>query len=438
MKLFCDMVIGAMWLPIALNNLYTDKVGIRKRIICMSLCFLVMSISVRIYVGELAFLWIFPLEAIITYFTFNRSLIQLIKIPLAYLIVVLCNYLSELIFLRASHLSVVEMLEQVPYVYYLYILIMALVWIISFLVGKVIQYTVQFIKNQSHKEVLWIIGGNIILCTLVFLVNGWAARALEYPGIIVEINLIIFSAYALLAVLISSIVLKVVREQQEMENERKQQERLQEYTSQIENMYSSLRSFKHDYINILVAMSGYIEGEDYIGLKEYFNENILPTNQGINRGSFHLEKLSNIKQKALKGLISSKLVYAHELGIDVFIDIMEEIREVPMNLMDLTRIVGIYLDNAVEAANECEKKEIKLNIVREEESVVIIIINTFVPQGVPIGKLEEKSFSTKGENRGIGLFNVKQIVNQYKNVYKTTEIQDDNFIQTLIIQKGKR
>lgn len=435
MKLFSDIVIGAMWLPIAINNLYTDRVGIRKRIICMFFCFLVVSITVLIYVGELAFLWVFPLEAIITYFTLSCSLIQLIKIPIAYLIVVLCNYLSEMFFLSISDLSVVEMLEQVPYVCYLYILILVLVWIISFLVGKIIQYVVRLIKNQSHKEVLWIIGGNIILCTIVFLVNGWAARALEYPGVVVEINLIIFSAYALLAVLISTIVLRVVREQQEMENERKQQERLQEYTSQIENMYSSLRSFKHDYVNILVALSGYIEGEDYVGLKQYFNENILPTNQGINRGSFHLEKLSNIKQKALKGLISSKLVYAHELGIDVFIDIMEEIQEIPMNLMDLTRIIGIYLDNSIEAANECEKKEIKLNMVREEESIVIIIMNTFIPKGVPIGKLEEESFSTKGANRGIGLSNVKQIVNQYKNVYKATEIQDDYFIQILTIHK---
>lgn len=52
--------------------------------------------------------------------------------------------------------------------------------------------------------------------------------------------------------------------------------RLQEYTNQIENMYSSLRSFKHDYSNIMLSMSGYIEANDMDGLKEYFDKEILP------------------------------------------------------------------------------------------------------------------------------------------------------------------
>ena len=50
--------------------------------------------------------------------------------------------------------------------------------------------------------------------------------------------------------------------------------RLQEYTNQIESMYSSLRSFKHDYSNIMLSMSGYIESNDMEGLSDYFNKEI--------------------------------------------------------------------------------------------------------------------------------------------------------------------
>lgn len=59
--------------------------------------------------------------------------------------------------------------------------------------------------------------------------------------------------------------------------------KLQEYANQIESMYSSLRSFKHDYSNIMLSMSGYIESNDMEGLREYFNKEILPISKTITK-----------------------------------------------------------------------------------------------------------------------------------------------------------
>lgn len=60
-------------------------------------------------------------------------------------------------------------------------------------------------------------------------------------------------------------------------------------------------------------------------------------------------------------------------------------------------------------------------------------MNNFVNYNIPIGKLEQENFSTKGENRGLGLFNVRKILAGYENVYKTTEISNGYFIQKLEI-----
>ena len=125
-------------------------------------------------------------------------------------------------------------------------------------------------------------------------------------------------------------------------------------------------------------------------------------------------------------------------GIDVFIDIMDEIKDVDVRDIDLCRILGIYLDNAVEAAGETEEKELKFNIIQDNGSTVIVIMNSFINKGISISNMEKQGFSTKGEGRGLGLSNVVQVLGQYENVNKVTEIRDNYFIQTLIISENEK
>lgn len=119
--------------------------------------------------------------------------------------------------------------------------------------------------------------------------------------------------------------------------------RLQEYTNQIESMYSSLRSFKHDYSNIMLSMSEYFEANDMEGLRSYFNKEILPLSRKITKNTAHINQLMNIKITELKSILSSKLLYAIELNIDVSIEVTDEVISFPMNTLDLCRIAGFFL-----------------------------------------------------------------------------------------------
>lgn len=82
-------------------------------------------------------------------------------------------------------------------------------------------------------------------------------------------------------------------------------------------MYKSVRAFKHDYVNILTSISGYLEAKDYDKLEVYFNDSVFKESGRLLRDNFKLNQLSNIKDMGFKGLASSKLIYAHEMGIDV-------------------------------------------------------------------------------------------------------------------------
>lgn len=211
--------------------------------------------------------------------------------------------------------------------------------------------------------------------------------------------------------------------------------RLQDYTNQIENMYSSLRSFKHDYLNIMLSMSGYIEAGDMTGLQTYFDKEIIPLNKKLSANTSHLNQLMNVKITELKSIISAKLLYAIELNIAVTIEVTEEISEIPIDTIALSRLMGIFLDNAIEATIETEKPSIQFAIISLENEYIFIISNTFLDSGIPYASLRQPTISTKGSNRGIGLYNAQEIIAKYSHVFWDTETNDTHFEQRLRILK---
>nr|WP_304432404.1 GHKL domain-containing protein [uncultured Acetatifactor sp.] len=212
---------------------------------------------------------------------------------------------------------------------------------------------------------------------------------------------------------------------------------LQDYTHNLEIMYNGLRSFKHDYINILLSLSGYIANSDMDELKQFFETNIFPTKNLIDQGDYKLNQLGNIGVLEIKSLLSAKLIYAHESGIDVTIDIPDRVDDFPMDTVDLARILGIFLDNAIEAASAMEQPQIGLNIIRHDAGVSIIISNGFQDNGAALHELKQSGFSTKTGHQGIGLSNAQKIINSYDNALLETTMQHGCFMQHMELVGGK-
>lgn len=213
---------------------------------------------------------------------------------------------------------------------------------------------------------------------------------------------------------------------------------LKDYTNMIENMYSDLRSFRHDYLNILSTLETYIEKEDISGLKSFYYNDLLPESNIIISKDISLSLLSHIKINPLKALLSSKFSTAHSQGISVSIELIDDIEHINMSTIDLCRITGILLDNAIEASILCDNKFIHFAMIKTDTEIIIVLSNSCLSSTPPIHKLYEKNFSTKGENRGIGLKNIKNILNKrYNNVLFNTSINNCIFKQELIINNKK-
>lgn len=205
------------------------------------------------------------------------------------------------------------------------------------------------------------------------------------------------------------------------------------YTLQIESINNEMRKFRHDYVNILSTMSEYIRENDMNGLKHYFENNILSIKDNLEMNSIKLNGTDNLKVRAIKGLITTKILQAQEKNIAISIEVPELIDHININLVDLSRMIGIIFDNAIEASEDLEDALIRIAFIKNEDSILFIVMNKCRDNLPKIHHLFKANYSTKGENRGLGLSTLKEISDSNENVLLDTTIDNGYFIQKVEI-----
>lgn len=207
---------------------------------------------------------------------------------------------------------------------------------------------------------------------------------------------------------------------------------IKNYNDRLEEMTSDIQKFKHDYKNILITMREYIEKEDINGLRRFYNDNIEYLDKNIQINNLSIVSLKKVKNIELKGILSSKIIKAEGLKIKVKIDILNHIEDINMNIIDCCRVLGIIIDNCIEASLECEVPEIDISITKNEYKTSFIISNNYKYKIDNISNLFKEGFSTKGKNRGIGLSSLKCILKGYDNIHFNINVKE-NFVQQLDI-----
>ncbi len=244
-----------------------------------------------------------------------------------------------------------------------------------------------------------------------------------------------FSLYLILLLGMLYVLWKKLNDEIIYKQKLKESEYLKEYTDSLEEMSEDLRKFRHDYVNIISSMVGYIDDNDVEGLKDHIHNNIIPLERRINKDNTKIHLLKNIKIPQLKGLISSKIIRAQELNINVSIEIMDEIKDIKLDIINVCRIIGILLDNAIEECEIIEGSYLKFGILKNISSMDFIISNSCRENIEPIYKLNSKGFSTKGKNRGLGLAIVDELIEKNNNIVLDTIIENKVFTQILTIME---
>lgn len=165
-------------------------------------------------------------------------------------------------------------------------------------------------------------------------------------------------------------------------------------------------------------------------LRSYFNSEIFPYS-----GQSYLSQLSNLEVPQLKSLFAAKLFQAAEAQISFQLEIYSPIKKFPQPIVHFVRILGIFLDNAIEAASLTAEKSVSVALIKNDDTLVIIIQNSTLPLPFPLSDLCKITCTTKGKGHGLGLGNAQDLIRQHPEVLWTTLCENNEFIQKLEIQE---
>lgn len=210
-----------------------------------------------------------------------------------------------------------------------------------------------------------------------------------------------------------------------------EQEHLQTYTDEIVALYNEIRGFRHDYAGMLVSMQMAIDSKDLQEIDRIYNQVLVKANQKLRSDKYTYFDLNNIEDSALRSLIAQSIVYARNKDVEFTLEVKDIITRLSIDLLDLVRIMSVLLNNAVEGAAESYLKQMEVAVIKMDLETVIVIQNSCKITMTPSEDLFELGFSTKGRNRGIGLNNVKEILDKYENIILETEMEDSKFSQII-------
>ena len=215
---------------------------------------------------------------------------------------------------------------------------------------------------------------------------------------------------------------------------------MERYSRHIEELYKEVRSFRHDYTNLLTSLRLGIEEEDMGQIKEVYDSVLKDSSEKLQDNKYDLGRLVNIRDRALKSLLAGKFLKAREKDIVFNVEVPEEIQVEGMSLLDFLTIVSILCDNAIEASAEASQPHVSIAFLKNGAQETFIIENSIKEEGIDISEIFSFGASSKGEERGVGLYTVMKIVESHPNTSLNTTCQNQVFRQvlTVYIQNDKK
>lgn len=312
-----------------------------------------------------------------------------------------------------------------------------LVWLISKSIARIAKPALSEIQalSRKYKE----IDSSALMAAILTLICLMFTEMLPLAQFISE-NLIQLLWIALCAIivliqlvyiraLIKSIFLK-----EEMRLQETDRETLARYNHDLEANMESLRDVRHDIKNLFLTMGGFVEKSGDSQMQAFYQEHIVPFADQELRKSDLYTKLIPIGDESLKSFLYYKMMQGIEQGISMELDSsLSGDCNFGIAQIDLIRIFGILIDNAIEEAVNCEGA-VSIQIKETADEFSFSVRNSTLPQTRKNGVFAGTSH--KGPGRGNGLLIVRKIIAKYKNVLLNSYFKEEDFIQLLRISKG--
>ncbi|MFJ6264742.1 sensor histidine kinase [Lysinibacillus xylanilyticus] len=379
-------------------------------------------------IGALSILYYLSILAIMIYRK-TKFIGHIIHLFMALIILVIGDNISNILTYRL--LNGIGNEQLIFIVYFLFLMIFSILF--AFCYQRIMKYLIdRWVFNSYVSYILLFLG----ITTVIFIYIN--IMAIDHDNFYesVQNNLAMFLIYFVLLTISIFVVLYLAFKQYKMKQREQEMKNFESYVASIEQINQDMRKFKHDYVNILSTLRTFIDDKNYEGLHTYFYDHILEANHHEQLNQQGMMMLNNLKINSLKGLVTTKILQAQSHHVPFYIEIVEEITDIDVDPIVLNRMVGILLDNAIEAARGVEKGEVRMAFIHMDAVIFLVVSNTFDKKiALKLHEIYQEGFSTKGEKRGLGLANLRQMTNDLHNVNLNTKISSPYFIQEVEFQK---
>ncbi len=225
-------------------------------------------------------------------------------------------------------------------------------------------------------------------------------------------------------------------QRKQIENIKQELEKSELHNKSLESFNNSMSGFRHDFSNIITALGGLIYAKDLDGLKRYYDNILIECNINNTLSTLNPNIINN---PAIYNIVASKYHKAEELGITVNLQIFINFDNFNLDSYDFCRILGILLDNSIEASSMCDDKVITIDIrdIKPNRCQIVTIENTYANTDIDIKKLSQRGYTSKKkdtDSHGIGLYQVEKILRKHPNVVLETSADGTLFTQELVVK----
>ena len=309
------------------------------------------------------------------------------------------------------------------------ICVCSLMTLLTYLLRKPLKTLMNYKLSESKKIVVMSVLA--IIFTAIFFYKFATGYKLNQ-----NVLLYLIAMFAFIIILFT-----LFKQRMDNENVSKKYDELLDVMKNYENDIEEQRTLRHETKNEFATIKCKIQDkEDDKSIIEYIDSVI---GDKCKANSTKYSKFKYLPSNGLKGFFYYKFIEAEKKEINVSVNISKQIENSFLkdidtkDFKDLARIIGVYLDNAIEASSSSKDKKLGIEMYLIKEKIEIIITNTFNNE-INLDKLGKESFSTKGKNRGHGLLLVKKILSENDMFEAKNEVRGNIYIQTLKINNNKK
>ena len=418
--LFCKMVCK--------TNICINKKCIIMNIISAVLFFLIQYFNFGVFRPFITMFIFFIIFKIYYNIGFSKTLIGVFSVFSVFLLFCISELLYGIIL--SFFLSIdIDKIMQNAWVYMLsniIILINSIIFSKMAHVYKLLNHIISWYKESEFKRLIIFSFLGLVVITYI-LYNNF-------------VNVLPLSILAFTNIFCIGVFVFVIGFFFEKSNNNKiaiEYDQLLSYVKVYENEIEEKSKNQHEYNNQLIIVKNLISPKNKKAIR-YINKQLNAETESEDRS--WLAKLKYVPQGGLKGLIYYKIQEMLKNNITIFVDISPQLQEVNNNeninkyLEDISKVIGVYLDNAIQAVNELPEKYIILEFYLEDNYIVFSLSNNYRNK-INFDEVDIEGYTTKGYGHGYGLSLVKDILSKSDILTQKREMNGIYYVEKLYIKK---